>query len=385
MPWRPTKLLEWPKDPNTVKANSMIGNLTYSIKDSEILFEITILLPPENATYFLISYIDQYTAAQHVTDKAWSSAVFCLALTQSELAKNKLLNLWDEYDRRLANGQIKVKPEDINKYLSPLHVIGDSLHLYLYDKDVRIWFLRKIDEVKTIPLPQKLDLAKHSRKQSRIQLNTLLYHWDIIESVDMENVITPRKIMFDYIYSNKSVKNINISAEKVLIWARKLPPINAKISEMEWISNRRSGMGPKLDFVCARLGKPLSIALWKQYLSDGGISDSDKLRIWLISLSTYLRYCFHQLKTNDVLIPDKQESQYLQDALKNILKLPEGHIRKLLMSALYSISLYGSETSKNESVINIRKAALEILDESTRQQFITITNNNKKAMKRYRK
>jgi len=377
-PWRPLEAPRIPSEPNEAKAGEFIEKLTYSTADSDHILTITFLLEPNEASNFLCDYINKYSKKHKLTDIGWGRVVFCLGLVQTEQAKNELLRLWDIYDQRLASGQIKVRLRDVGKSLPPLGVIGDALHFYLWDGQIRQWFIRRIKEAEKLPKGKYLEFAKSSRRSNRFWLLRDLYRWDIIESVDNEPVVTPEKLTGHYPFANRyAVKNIWKSAENVVYWVKKLQPLHADMTEKQWMKIRSSEWEYRLDSVAIRLGKPLALALWNRYLEKNNTDiASFKHRLRLISLWTYL------FPLNSSWVPDEKDNLFLRDAIAYVAQLPKGHIRKLSVGALFKISCYAPEYIENEQIKQIRELSNKFLSENERKGIIRNVENNKRSIKR---
>ena len=381
-PWRPLEAVRIPSEPNEAKAGELIEKLTYSTADADHICDITLALEPNEATIFLQDYIAKYSKENQLTDNTWGRAVFCLGLVQTEEAKNELLRLWDIYDQRLASGQIKVRVRDVGKSLPPLGVIGDALHFYLWDGQIRQWFIRRIKEAEKLPKGNYLEFAKSSRRSNRFWLLRDLYRWDIIESVDNEPVVTPEKLTGHYPFANRyAVKNISRSAENVVYWVKKLQPLHADITKEQWMKIRSSEWEYRLDSVAIRLGKTLALALWNRYLEKNNTDISSfKHRLWLISLWTYLHHFIRMPKS--LWTTGEKDNLFLRDATAYVAQLPDGHIRKLSLGALFKISCYAPEYIENEQIKQIRELSNKFLSENERKGIIRNVENNKRAKKR---
>jgi len=378
LPWRPAKAPKVLTEPNEV-----IEKLTYSKSDTDYICDITLALEPNEATAFLKDYIGEYSKKNKPTDNTWGRAVFCLALVQTDEAKQYLLRLWSMYDQWLASGKIKIGLSDLGKSLPPLQVLGDAIHFYLWDDQVREWFICRIEEAEKLPKGTYPEFAKSSRRSNRVQLLGHLYRWDIIESVDDEPVVTSEKIMAFYPFLPHVVKNISKSAEKVVYWVKKLKPLHADMTEKQWLKIRKSYWEYKLDATTFLLGKPLAMTLWKQYLKEqnrnADIKDI-KHRLWLISLWTY----FHSLGriSNSSWVPDENDNSFLRDAITYVAQLPDGHIRKLAMESLFAITCYAPEELANQHIKKIRVLSKRLLTEDIRRRAILLAERNKRGKKR---
>jgi len=381
-PWRPDVPPKVLNEPNATEAGKLIEKLTYSKSDIEHILRITSLLEPNDATQFLQRYIAEYSKQNKLTDDTWGRAVFCLGIVQTEQAKDELLRLWDTCDHHLASGKIKIELSDSWKSVSPLRVIGDAIHFYLWDDKVRQWFIRRIDEAEKLPEPKKIDIAKSSRRIDREQLLLHLYRWDIIESVDEESVVTPEKISRFYRLTPQTVKNISKAAERVVYWVKPLHVLHPDITEEQWLKIRRSPREYMLDEVAPLLGRPLALAIWEKYLnkqSNHDIGDI-KHRLWFISLGAYLNSFMRT--HNGPWVADEKDNLFLEDATAYVTHLPDGHIRKLTTGGLFAITCYAPEDLHNEQFDKIRALSNRFISEGYRRGIILNVENNKRTMKK---
>ena len=211
------------------------------------------------------------------------------------------------------------------------------------------------------------------RLTDRQQLIYRLLAWDIIESVD-GNVITPERVTAFYPFTQTDVTNITKAAEKAVIWAEQLPSLNAKISQEEWIEIRKSPWEPAYDRVCGFVGKPLGLALWKEYLREDDKDILNRNRVWLICLITFL-YSVED-RPDRTWKPSAEENLFLHDAIEYVNKLPGGFLQTSQFSCLFKMSLFAPDDTDNVYIRRIWEMSDMLLDENTRQGIIANANLN---------
>ncbi|GMU25021.1 MAG: hypothetical protein AMXMBFR13_50920 [Phycisphaerae bacterium] len=157
--------------PDSGQAAALKEQLSYDLRDLERVWSIATLLTPGEATEFLKAYTKEYIQRNRIPDRTWGRAVYCLALAQTPEARDYLLSIWDEYDGLLAANKFPVSLVQLHLYIDPLEVVGDTLHFYLREPDVRTWFMDRIAEGEKMP---KLSLGENmnelKRKAARLQL-----------------------------------------------------------------------------------------------------------------------------------------------------------------------------------------------------------------------
>jgi hypothetical protein len=368
-------------EPNSNLANGLISKLSHTSADKELIWEIVRKLEPDNATSFLCDYLDEYKKKNNFIDTTWGRGVFCLGMVQTDKAKEKLLTIWDEYDNALATGKLKIDLSSLRyNNIRPLFVIGDSLHFYLWDDSVRNWFENRIKELDSIKEPDVLALDQKSRLIERKQLITRLLTWDIIESVDEKPVITAERVTAFYPFTQTKVKNISKSAEKVIDWTGKLKHLNPELSLEEWKNIRKSEWEPAFDEVCGYLGKPLGMTIWGDYLKNSNRPLSNKHRLWLICLITFLDTIDDS--TERSWSPSEDEDMFLQNAIEYINQIGEGFIRDMQMQGLFKISYFAPENTENKNIKKIREISEKFLDKNTRQRLSSNADMNMKTLKK---
>jgi len=150
-PWRPTKSFEIIKDPDQKVINNLKGEISYTKSDDEVLWTLIFSLSPDQSTQFLKGYIKKYKWKKNDTDLIWARAVYGLGLAQTEAAQDELLRLWNFHDRRLQRWTFNFFGKETRwRRTPPLAVIGDALHFYLDDAEIREWFIARIKEAEGI-------------------------------------------------------------------------------------------------------------------------------------------------------------------------------------------------------------------------------------------
>ena len=373
--WRPKMIPQIISNLTPEDIRAMVKKLSYSEKDQEIILAVALLLPREEATIILCDYIKKYEEKNKLTDETWGRAVFSLGIVQTKTAKKFLLKLWNKYDEQYAKRKNPLKIIEIRQNFSPFRVIGDALHFYLYDEQIRNWFLKKIEEAETMPEVNDPLSPARIRKQDRYHLLVHLIRWDIIDSVDNGKIITPENILAFYPFTKTKIKNIDLSAEKIVKWVKKMNLLDSNITETEWKKIRNIPKEDILDSTVILIHQSsLAITLWEKYLKNKKKYEKIRNRLWLLTLWSF----YHSLRGKKIgsWVPSKKQRDFLKDAVLYVESLPNSHFKKLVLETLWGISCFISENDKSKEVLKIRSLSLRNLDPGKRERIIYILNTS---------
>lgn len=360
--WRPDSLQEIGKPLTYVEALAASLSLTHDATGYRAIFSIVLALPPDEATTFLLRYIDAYEEENPgATGFEWARAVFCLGVVHTEVAKQHLLRLWDHHDRRCADPEFTLTRTQLRREVPPLCVIADAIQFYFSDPAVRKWCLKRVAEADAIHVPSPNDWPRLSRREERRRLLFFLYHWDMIGAQDTARPLNERILRY-YMFSDKKVENVDEAAMKAAEWIRRLPPIEESFTEESYLAYLGEARHHRLNYVCCLLDRPLGMALWRQFLRSvepAAEKGPHTLRLWLTSLC-----CFASFKRGEGRWPPTDdELAYLKDALEFVREMRSGHVRETLIRWLYRISCFSSEALRKKGVLqDIRGFAHEVLE-----------------------
>ena len=364
IPWRPREAPERVQaGSDSAKAVQLVQGLSHTKTDVDQLWEITLAFAPSDAVQFLNNYASTYASDRKVLDEGWGRAIFCLALVQSEDAKKRLFDLWETYDQRLAKGEIEL----VEHSLGPLAVIGDALHFYLWDPQVRAWFIAKIAEGEKMPRSSSVqDWRAFVRRRDRIRLLFHLYRWDLVESVDGEPYITPERVTATYPFAEPyPVKNVAKSAAGFVYWVRQLKPLAADVTEEVWISRRQSEREYTLDEVAYRIGRPLAQAVWDQYLKEperSGVSDV-RCRLWC----TVGAVVAASLCKEGTWVPSEAETALLVAGATYAEGLPPGLLRDAAADEFFKATCFVPDERVTDQVRSVRNRCGALMSEDARR------------------
>lgn len=332
-PWRPRGLPSFVASNEISFVQSNITRWSYTKDDNDLLLGAAMLLPKEDAADVLAKYISAYRLPNKPTDLAWSRAVYCLGIVQSDVALRQLFHLWDEYDLGQKSGKYNYKFSSLGEEVNPTGVIADALRLYLWKPEVQAWAKDRISEMDQFPITSASDLNLLNRKGARAYLLTAWYSWLIIDSWAGKRDFTQ-----DIFYVSPEVVDYSKAAKAVADITRELQPLFATMAEQDWQLIRRSIRDSGLDLVVNRLGSPLSFAIYKHYLSGALDKKNDPiiLRLWLLALGGSL---YEAVSQNELPLNADRES-LLKNGYAYFGNLPAGYIREMGLGLLYSVSCY---------------------------------------------
>jgi len=332
-PWRPRSLPPFVASNQVSVVQSKIARWTYTEIDNDLLLGAAMLLPKEKATDVLAKYIDAHNSRNMPMDLAWSRAVYCLGIVQTDTALRELFRLWDEYDLGQKSGKYKYGFSSLGKEVNPTGVIADALRLYLWKPEVQVWTKDRINEIDKFSIVSTMDLNQLNRKGARTYLLTAWYSWLIIDSWAGKRDFTQ-----DIFYLSPEVTDYSKAAKAVTDIVHDLQPLAATMSKQDWQLMRRSIRDSGLDLVVNRLGSPLSFAIYKQYLSESPDKEIDPitLRLWMLALGGSL---YEAVSQNELSLNADREA-LLKSGYVYFSNLPAGYIREMGLGLLYSISCY---------------------------------------------
>lgn len=335
--WRPTRIPTGREVENPEKIRQWVSRASYTEGDQDMLLQVALGLKPEEATQILIGYVDYMHTNGLARNIAWGRAVYCLGLTQTDTALQRLLALWRHFDGGLGDGSIRLPVSRLNVDVLPLDPIVDAIHFYFHRTGVRTWAMKEYGGIAALhKSAQGLEYAH--RIGVRGQLMRMLYMWDIIETIDT-NGLQHDNMTREATYRPRKVRDCRKAATRVIDHAKQLKDIDINASALEWEKIRSPAADYCLDQVTGLLGKGLAIALWEEGLSPSGttkpLRQEHELRLWLTAVWAYLRGTEAEFPSRDE--HPATSRVFLDAAVSYFRKLPEGHMRNLGIEALYAI------------------------------------------------
>ena len=287
------------------------------------------------------------------------------------------MKLWDKCDSDLASNKVKVPfsgdDENYNNFLAP---VADALRFYMDDYNLQSWVYKRVEEINKIKQPSPVkDLNASCRRAARGHLVLALYTWLIVDSASTERNLS-RLITNDYFFTHPSNIDYDISAKAVVNIASKLKDWNHDMPEKDWMKMRSQQTDSCLDDVAHRLGRPLAIAIWENYLgrnfNSSKVSKGSELRLWWIALQCY---AMDIAQKKDKLLIDTKDEQFLSDACLYSEKLPKGYWANVCIEGLYAISCYFPD-NQNIALQSIRNLTNRRLSEQQRQDILLRVQKN---------
>jgi hypothetical protein len=382
-PWRPRVI------PSAVRTNAetirgMAQKFSYTDADRDALLAVSLSLPPVEATGILKDYCARHKVKEGKPDIVWAHAVFCLGLVHTKDARDTLIRFWSEWDRQLEKKEVTFTVKDLVDELNPLGVIADALRFYLDDDTVRKW----VYEVNAPKLITDLRKARTSsdgtinvnqifRRVPREYLIRSLYSWLIIDSVDGHQTVRPETITVDYFLGIPTVTNLSRSASNVVTLAKELPVIRPEVTEGQWYEMRQSTRDTVLDDVSARLGIPLARIIYQTYLKEKMVDDGAKtdLRLWLICLGGYLETSTR----NGVFLPEQQDMECLETALRYFSDMKEGFMRSMGCRMIFAVTGYFPDQMTGE-MASLLKNLQPLVSDADRQNIKVMVEGNRRKI-----
>lgn len=379
--WRFASPPQWVESVSAMEASNTVTKLSHTDKDAGDLIIPALRLPREEAARVLTNYLRRYEEKNTKAGPAWGRAVFCLGLAQSETAKQRLFELWNKHDRQLTQRKSKIELKEELSTVPPLRVIGDALGFYLDDPAVRTWFVERIKEAQEIDDSDRSSPA-FIRRRDREQLLVYLYRWDLIDSVDGGQTVTPARLRSWHTFTSASVTNIALSAHRYVEWVKQLSPLDLAGDEQDWI--RRRQRDPRvhvLSSTAMRLGRDLSFVLWRDYLKPPGtVADAGvRAELWATATWTWPHY----LNRHEIgaWTPSADESAFLADAIAYFKRLPDGYYKHLFASYLWTMACFAADPSDNREITQIRDVVGVHLTSTEKEVLIARTKQLQRLYK----
>ncbi len=372
-PWRPRQVPDSVVDNDVNSVRQSIGTFSYDESDGDTLVALSLLLPYDEATRVLMEYSRIYGEKMPVKNMHWARTIFCFGLVHTRQAREYLMTLWEECDRDLASGKVRVRflgnENGLNNVLAP---ISDGLRFYIDDPNVQSWIYNKAEEIDDIKQPYPVrDLNASCRRSARSQLVLALYTRLIIDSSSEERNLS-RCITEEYFYSLPKELDFKKSATAVVDIAKRSKAVSRqvfKMSQEDWARLRALPVESMLESVACRLGAPLAIAIWQEYLSEKSgpakASEGLKRRLWMTSVWIYVSSVW--TKSMDL---DSAHTQFLKDACAYFSQAPSGPVSDMFIGALYIVACHFPDSNANPGIAAVRDMANVRLSKEERQALM---------------
>lgn len=372
-PWRPHQVPDSVVEKDVDSVRQSIGKFSYTESDGDTLVALSLLLPPDEATDVLMKYYCTYREKTSEKDMHWARVAFCFGLARTERGREHLMALWDECDRDLASGKLRVRllgnEEGLKNVLSP---IADGLRFYMDDANVQSWVYNRAEEISEIEQPYPVrDLNASCRRVARSKLVLALYTWLIIDSANEDKDLS-RRVTVDYLCSLAKKLDYDKSATAVVDIAKRSKAVSKqvfKMSKEDWGKLRASPVESMLESVACRLGAPLAISIWQEYLAKpSGLpkaSDGLRARLWTTCVWAYVS----SVRRKQVNM-DTKHDQFLKDACGYFTRAPTGPVVDMFIEALYIVACHFPDSNANPGIVAIRDMANARLSKEKRQSVM---------------